>query len=118
MFQVNHVTHDAKFYNSNSYGMVNEDWAIVQTDGSTNFAAGSLFWNFFSGGLNHQIEHHLFPTISHVHYPEMSKIVKSTCKEFNVKYHSYSSFWEAVGGHINLLKELGNLGVKYEPKFE
>jgi linoleoyl-CoA desaturase len=59
------------------------------------------------GGLNFQVEHHLFPKISHIHYPEISKIVRDTCKEFNVNYIEYPTFISAVGAHLRHLRELG-----------
>src|SRR5690606_25129221 len=63
-----------------------EHWAVQQIKGTANWASGSFFWNFFSGGLNHQIEHHLFPSISQYCYPAIAPIVKQTCKEFNIPY--------------------------------
>jgi len=59
------------------------------------------------GGLNFQVEHHLFPKISHIHYPAISKIVRDTCKEFNVKYIEYPTFFSAVAAHLRHLRELG-----------
>jgi fatty acid desaturase/predicted heme/steroid binding protein len=118
MFQVNHVTEIASFYNVNQYGKVVEDWGRVQVSGSSNFAAGSLFWNHLSGGLNHQIEHHLFPSISHVHYPAISHIVQKACKEYNITYNNYSGFYEAVCGHLSLLKKMGAMYHSHRPKLE
>jgi linoleoyl-CoA desaturase len=61
------------------------------------------------GGLNYQIEHHLFQKISHVHYPAISKIVKQTAKEYGVKYLENKTFFSALNSHISYLKELGKL---------
>merc|ERR1712232_1245776 len=101
--------------NGKKDGIVQKDWAKSQVIGSSNFASGSWLWNHISGGLNHQTEHHLFPTISHVHYPALSKIVKETCDEYGVRYNSYPSFWAAVAGHFNLLKKKGAEGYVYTP---
>jgi len=114
MFQVNHVTAAASSFNTDKKGVVEKDWAKSQVEGSSNFASGSWLWNHISGGLNHQTEHHLFPTISHVHYPKLHPIVKKTCDEFDVRFNSYPSFWEAIKGHFALLKEMGAAGIKYE----
>lgn len=85
IFQVNHVTEKAhRFHVDPVSNSVLEDWAVTQVAGSTNFAPGSILWNHISGGLNHQIEHHLFPTICHVHYPSLQPIVKKTCEEYNI----------------------------------
>jgi len=114
MFQVNHVTEAAISHNVNEKGVVDKDWAISQVEGSSNFAAGSWLWNHISGGLNHQTEHHLFPTISHVHYPLIHPVFEKTCKEFGVKYNNYPTFWAAIMGHFTLLKQMGAQGIKYD----
>ncbi|MBX9851897.1 MAG: fatty acid desaturase [Cytophagaceae bacterium] len=63
------------------------------------------------GGLNFQVEHHLFPRISHIHYPKINQFVKETCKEFNVKYIEYSSVFKAFRSHLSHLKKLGKRSV-------
>lgn len=111
MFQVNHVTALAsQFRVDPSSNMVHQDWAVSQVIGSSNFASGSWIWNHISGGLNHQTEHHLFPTVCHVHYPAISKILKQTCKEYNLPYNNYSSFWAAISGHFELLWNMSREG--------
>lgn len=82
-------------------------WAAQQTMGSADWASGSHFWNFFSGGLNHQVVHHLFPSISHYCYPIIAPIVAQTCKEFGLPYHTYDSFPHAW---IEMVKYLHRLG--------
>ena len=110
IFQVNHVTSLAETYHVGQDGMVHEDWAATQVTGSSNFAPGSWFWNQLSGGLNHQTEHHLFPTICHLHYYKIQPIVEQCAKEYGIRYNSYNTFWEAVVGHFTLLKEMGKQG--------
>jgi linoleoyl-CoA desaturase len=63
--------------------------------------------SWFTGGLNYQIEHHLFPKVSHVHYPAISQIVKSTAKEFGIQYHEYRTFFSAVASHYAHLRTMG-----------
>ncbi len=77
----------------------------VQT--TANFATDSDFWEWFSGGLNHQIEHHLFPETSHVHYRALSKKVKKLCEEYNLPYNVNPTFFSAVRSHIATLKFFG-----------
>jgi linoleoyl-CoA desaturase len=60
------------------------------------------------GGLNFQIEHHLFPRISHVHYPAISKIIKGTCEEYGITYIEYPKMTQAIHSHVMYLKRLGN----------
>lgn len=59
------------------------------------------------GWLNFQVEHHLFPSISHVHYPEISKIVKRVCEEFHIKHLEFSNIFKAIGSHLRYLKMVG-----------
>jgi linoleoyl-CoA desaturase len=60
------------------------------------------------GGLNFQVEHHLFPRISHVHYPALSKIVQEQCRQFNLPYHTFPTMIRAVVSHVRIMKHLGN----------
>jgi linoleoyl-CoA desaturase len=68
--------------------------------------------NWYIGGLNFQIEHHLFPHVSHIHYRKIAPIVEKTAKEFGLKYNLKSSFWEAFFSHAKRLKELGEFEKK------
>lgn len=74
---------------------INVHWSHKQVPGSANWAAGCKISNFLSGGLNHQIEHHLFPPISYYLYPEISPIVEQTCKEFGLKYVNFKNVSQA-----------------------
>jgi len=105
MFSVNHLTDLSTFPDEK---VVNRDWARLQVMTATNFAVGSKFWTAFSGGLNYQIEHHLFPYLCHVYLPLISPIVQQTCKEFGVPYLTFPSFWDALAGYITHLRNLGN----------
>jgi hypothetical protein len=83
-------------------------WATQQVCTTTNWASRSHLCNFLSGGLNHQIEHHLFPTMSTCMYPLIAPIVERTCKEFNLPYHNYATFGEAWIDMYHYLQKLGN----------
>ena len=91
-----------------SAGVPSNDWAAVQCQTSVNWASGSWFWNLFSGGLNHQIEHHLFPSICHTNYVHIQDVVQSTCEEFGVPYRSEKSLWSAYWAMISHLRNMGN----------
>lgn len=82
-------------------------WAEHQLKTTANFAMKNKFISWFVGGLNYQVEHHLFPKISHVHYPEICKIVQQKCKEYGMPYNYYDTLAEAVASHIRVMKELG-----------
>jgi linoleoyl-CoA desaturase len=107
IFQPAHVTPDAEFPVPEDNGSVENNWAIHQLLTTANFAPKSLFFSWFVGGLNYQIEHHLFPNVCHVHYKKISKIVRETASEFNLPYHSKKTFAGAVIAHARMLKALG-----------
>ena len=102
---------ESSIMNSNKKGAVPEvpynDWAAVQCQTSVNWSPGSWFWNHFSGGLSHQIEHHLLPSICHTNYAYIQDVVESTCKEYGVPYQSEPNLWVAYGKMLNHLKFLG-----------
>lgn len=99
-FVVTHLADDVAFPEESGQ---DSDWAKCQVFGSSNYATGSFLATWFSGGLNHQIEHHLFPTIAHTRLPEIAPIVKRTCAEFGLPYYEHESFWEAVQHHYRHL---------------
>src|SRR5213595_1854415 len=88
------------------YPMENS-WAIHQLHTTTNFANNNRILSWYVGGLNFQVEHHLFPNVCHVHYRHISKIVKATAEEFGLPYRAEATFRGALLGHAKLLKELG-----------
>ncbi|MFZ9388760.1 MAG: fatty acid desaturase, partial [Chitinophagaceae bacterium] len=83
-----------------------DEWAIHQLRTTANFATRNRFISWWVGGLNFQIEHHLFPRISHVHYPEISRIVRKACQDFGITYIEYPKMRLAVASHVNHLKSL------------
>eukprot|EP01100_Stratorugosa_tubuloviscum_P003052 TRINITY_DN1721_c0_g1_i1.p1 TRINITY_DN1721_c0_g1~~TRINITY_DN1721_c0_g1_i1.p1 ORF type:complete len:447 (+),score=162.68 TRINITY_DN1721_c0_g1_i1:104-1444(+) len=84
------------------------DWAKLQILTACNYSIDSTMTSLYSGGLNFQIEHHLLPTISHVHYRHISPIVRQTCKEFGVPYISFPTYFHALAHHYKHLKKLGD----------
>jgi len=85
----------------------NMEWSEIQIRTSANWSVGSPMWLILSGGLNYQIEHHLFPGVCHVHYPAISKIVHQVCDENKIPYNSYPTFTELFIDHVATLKKLG-----------
>ncbi len=88
---------------------VTDDWATHQIHTTSNFSTKSKFLTWALGGLNFQVEHHLFPKISHIHYPKINEIVKKTCADFNVKYNEVPTFIAAVRSHLYHLKSVGSI---------
>jgi len=107
IFQPAHVINETSFYVPDENNSVENNWAIHQLHTTANFANGSRWFTWLIGGLNFQIEHHLFPNICHVHYRHLSKIVKQTAQEFDVPYYSHGSFYQALKSHFSLLHSLG-----------
>lgn len=107
IFQPAHVIEETQFYEPDHNGSLENNWAIHQMRTTANFATDSKFFSWFIGGLNHQIEHHLFPNICHIHYKNISKIVRKTASEFNLPYHQHKTFFGALKSHFTLLNKLG-----------
>jgi linoleoyl-CoA desaturase len=109
VFQLAHVVEETEFefVDASDFKHIENEWAIHQIKTTANFSRKSKLITWFVGGLNFQIEHHLFPKISHVHYPALSKIVEAKCKEFGIAYHSMPNMMTAINSHFRFLKELG-----------
>jgi len=107
VFQPAHILEEVDFYKVDKKGSIENNWAIHEMRTTSNYANGSTFFAWFIGGLNHQVEHHLFPHICHVHYKKISKIVKATAEQYNIPYHSHKTFLGAVISHLTLMNQLG-----------
>lgn len=108
VFQMAHCVEDTRFPMPNPDSLkIENEWALHQVATTANFAMRSRIASWFLGGLNFQIEHHLFPRISHIHYRALSPLVAETCNEFNVPYITYPTFGKAVISHFRHLKNLG-----------
>jgi len=107
IFQLAHVIEETDFYVTDDNNSVENNWAIHQMRTTANYANGSVIFTWLVGGLNFQIEHHLFPNICHVHYRKTSSIVKKTAEEFNVPYHQHKTFFGALKSHFFWLNQLG-----------
>lgn len=111
VFQLAHVIELTEFTNATQdldVRMTIEDsWAVHQMRTTANFATKNKIVNWYVGGLNFQIEHHLYPRISHVHYPALSPIVERVSKEFGVPYHNVPSMLTAIGSHIRTMRKFG-----------
>jgi linoleoyl-CoA desaturase len=109
VFQLAHVVENTEFEHVplDETKHLETAWAEHQIKTSSNFAMDNKVISWFVGGLNFQIEHHLFPRISHVHYPEISKIVQEKCKEFNLPYNQYPTLTQALASHFRVMRQLG-----------
>ncbi len=107
VFQLAHVVEETANPVPNQNGEMENTWAIHQLHTTANFAPKNKIVNWFTGGLNHQIEHHLYPNISHIHYGKIAQIVKQTAEECNLPYHEFKTMRSAVIAHYKHLKDLG-----------
>ncbi len=109
VFQSAHVVPEAEFVTVESHETNNPEssWAVHQLSTTANFENWNKVLTWFVGGLNHQIEHHLFPDISHIHYSKISVIVKETAEEYGYRYNYHRTFAGAVFAHLKLLNRLG-----------
>lgn len=107
IFQSAHIMPECEFPVANESGSIENNWAVHQMMTTTNFSPKSRVFSWFVGGLNYQIEHHLFSNICHTHYRDISKIVSKTATEFGVKYNLEKSFFTAIMNHGRMLKQLG-----------
>lgn len=105
VFQLAHVVAHTEF-KTISESKVEEEWMIHQIQSTANFATKSKVLTWILGGLNYQVEHHLFPKISHVHYPAINRIVQQTCHEYNIPYNEFNSFWTAFKSHVGVIQSM------------
>ena len=104
-FQLAHVVDKAEFPTEEEA----KDNSLLehQLKTTANFSTKNKLVTWYTGGLNFQVEHHLFPTINHVHYPKIAEIVRKTAEEFKLPYNEYRTTVEALKGHFNHLKHMG-----------
>jgi linoleoyl-CoA desaturase len=109
IFQPAHVVEETEFPLPADGGNIENTWAEHQLRTTMNFATKDPIFSWMVGGLNYQVEHHLFPNICHVHYPRISKIVESTAREFNLPYNNRRTFVGALWSHEMMLWKLGRV---------
>jgi linoleoyl-CoA desaturase len=115
IFQTAHVVPDAKFIKEETE-KINQSWIAHQLYTTVNYGMKQPILTWLLGGLNFQIEHHLFPEVCHVHYKSIAPIVQETAKEFDLPYQYEETFGNAVASHFSMLKALGR--PNYVPKVQ
>ena len=108
IFQPAHLTEHVLFPLPSDDGYIHKEWAEHQMFTTANYANRNPLVTWFAGGLNFQIEHHLFPNVCHVHYKRLSRIVKETAKEYGLPYYEQPTFSSALMSHARMLKKFGN----------
>jgi len=108
VFQLAHIVEDASFSTPETKNhKIENEWAVHQIQTTANFATKNKIVSWFTGGLNFQVEHHLFPRISHIHYPKIAELVRETCLQFGVTYLEFPTVYAAVRSHVVHLKAVG-----------
>lgn len=109
VFMLAHVVEETHQPMPDDEGSIQMSWAAHQMYTTANFATRNPLVSFFCGGLNFQIEHHLFPLVSHVHLPAISKIVEQTAHEHGLPYYTHNRMGAALASHLRLLRDLGRM---------
>jgi linoleoyl-CoA desaturase len=108
VFQLAHVVEGALQPTPDEMGVIANEWTVHELLTTADFSPKSKVVTWFTGGLNYQIEHHLFPYISHVHYPRIAPIVQRTAQEYGLPYNVKPTLWQALRSHVRRLWELGH----------
>jgi linoleoyl-CoA desaturase len=103
---LNH-THSDLFLENDAKNNRFYHWSVLNAENSANWSSGSVFWNFLSVGLNHHIEHHLFPSMHPYYYPKIAPIVKQTCEQFEVRYNDVGNAYQAICSVARFLYHAG-----------
>lgn len=110
VFQLAHCVEEADFpLPEAGTSRMDNAWAVHQVETTVDFGRNSWTLCWLLGGLNFQIEHHLFPRVCHIHYPALSKIVEQTCNEYGVRYACHTTFWAGIKSHYRWLRRMGRL---------
>jgi linoleoyl-CoA desaturase len=107
VFQLAHAVEEASFPQPVTPGRMENSWAIHQLECTVDFARKSPVACWLLGGLNFQIEHHLFPNMCHINYPSIAPVVEETCRDFGLRYNVNDSFREGVMSHFRWLRRMG-----------
>jgi len=107
IFQTAHVVPTSEYPLPNGEGTLENNWAVHQLYTTSDFSPNNKILSWFIGGLNFQVEHHLFPNISHVHYKNLSEMVKQIAHKHNLPYYVQPGFFSATLQHARMLKKLG-----------
>jgi len=114
VFQLAHIVEETHQPIPDEHGVIANDWAVHEMLTTANFAKENRLLTWFTGGLNYQIEHHLFPNVCHVHYKTIAPIVQRTAQEFGVPYNQIPTLFAALTSHVRRMKVLGVHSSGYE----
>ena len=107
IFQLAHVVEGTDYPVPDRQGCIAEAWLVHEMATTADFARRSRLLSWYVGGLNYQIEHHLFPRVCSVHYPALSPIVQAVARKHGMPYHDQPTLWSAIRSHYRMLRKLG-----------
>lgn len=107
IFQTAHVVPSSKYPLPDENGSMENNWAVHQLNTTSDFAPHNKILSWLIGGLNFQVVHHLFPNVSHVHYPKISKLLMEVTQKHKLPYHIQPGFISALHSHGKMLRQLG-----------
>ena len=107
VFQLAHSVEEASFPQPQTPGQMDKPWAVHQVETTVDFARNSPAACWLLGGLNFQIEHHLFPRMCHINYPFIAPVVEETCRNFGIRYNVHDSFSQGIMSHFRWLRHMG-----------
>jgi linoleoyl-CoA desaturase len=111
VFQLAHCVGEADFPvpvpSADGPSRMQTEWAVHQVQTTVDFARGNRVLCWFLGGLNFQIEHHLFHKICHVHYPALAQVVEEACRDFGIRYAEHKTLLSAIASHARWLVRMG-----------
>lgn len=108
IFQLAHVVEGTQHPVPDQNGEMEHTWAVHEMLTTSNFANTNSALSWYVGGLNFQIEHHLFPKVCSVHYAALSGLVRRVAQRHGVPYNEHQTLFEALTSHYRTLKQLGN----------
>jgi linoleoyl-CoA desaturase len=114
VFQLAHCVEEAEFSSADELAATRRVWAVHEVETTVDFCPGNPFLTWVLGGLNYQIEHHLFPRVPHTHYPRIAAIVRANCARHGIRYSANPSLAIAVRSHFRHLRAMGRLGLPVE----
>jgi len=110
-FQLAHCVEEAEFASAEQLAAVKKPWAVHEVETTVDFCPRNPLLTWVLGGLNYQIEHHLFPRVAHTHYPRIAEIVKRNAVKHGIRYTAQPSLRAALGSHQRHLRTLGRMGI-------
>ena len=109
VFQMAHVVEGTDQFLVDKDQQIKNDWLVHQLNTTSDFGRKNGLFSWYIGGLDFQIEHHIFQNICHVHYPAIASIIKETAEEYGFTYNLKPNVFSALASHFRRLKELGNV---------